>query len=589
MKSLNSLIIFSIFTLIVTAGSRFYILIQDYPFNTITTRNFFIGFCYDLMNMSIISIILGILLTSSKNKNPILFLNYLFICFIIFVDYNYYLQFGSHLPYKSINYLDKLENFSSSIKSAILSSSFILIFIVPLLTFFFLIKTIDKYEKNNIFSRKKYFITLSIYFIIGVVSGSYSNSAVGKNIHDPVNIPLINYFIWSREEIEVKNIVKPIKDIKFIEKSLSGSKSSNYEFESYPLVRFHNKFCNRKKKFNQNIICGGTSESKHNVILILVESFRAVDVGVYGGLETITPRFDTLSKEGIFFKNFYANGHQTKHGEVATYCSIMPNYGVAIMDHYSTNSFYCLPEFLKDKGYNTSWIHASDSSFDGQVFFFLKNGFSEIFDRNDFAKDSEKLGWGFSDEELFNKALDVLSKEDQPFFSSILTITNHHPFEVPEEFNLSLGDREVHKFLNTLHYTDKQLGTFIDKAKKQKWYENTIIIITGDTSWHGESLKKAENFNEFIDIRSQIPLLIVGGPIKKSIVVEEFGSQIDIAPSIVDLLNLPRTTPWMGASLLETSSNSFALTNRPGIIIIVFSYHFCFLALSIKAPSCLSV
>ena len=119
--------------------------------------------------------------------------------------------------------------------------------------------------------------------------------------------------------------------------------------------------------------------------------------------------------------------------------------------------------------------------------------------------------------------------------------------------------------MNTLHYTDKQLGTFIDKAKKQKWYENTIIIITGDTSWHGESLKKAENFNEFIDIRSQIPLLIVGGPIKNSIVVEEFGSQIDIAPSIVDLLNLPRTTPWMGASLLETSSNSFALTNRPGM------------------------
>ena len=99
----------------------------------------------------------------------------------------------------------------------------------------------------------------------------------------------------------------------------------------------------------------------------------------------------------------------------------MPNYGVAIMDHYSTNSFYCLPEFLKDKGYNTSWIHASDSSFDGQVFF-LKNGFSEIFDRNDFAKDSEKLGWGFSDEELFNKALDVLSKEDQPFLVQFLLL-----------------------------------------------------------------------------------------------------------------------------------------------------------------------
>ena len=571
MKSINLLFIFSIFTIAVTVGPRFYIFVQDYPFNTMTARNFFIGFCYDLMNMSIISVILGIFLIGSKSKNIILFLIYLWICFIIFIDYHYYLQFGSHLPYKSIFYLTEIENFSSSIKSAILSPSFILIFVAPVMAIFFLLKKIDKYEKISIYSRKKYFIYLLIYFIIGGVSGSYGNSALGKNINDPVTVPLINYFIWSKEEIEVKNVVQPIKDIKFIEKNLLGSKISNDEFKSFPLVRFHDKFCNQKKSFPQVVNCGDTSESRNNVILILVESFRAVDVGIYGGLKSITPRFDELSKEGILFKNFYANGHQTKHGQVASYCSVVPNYGVAIMDHYSTNSFYCLPEFLKDKGYSTSWIHAADSSFDGQAFFFLKNGFNKIFDRNDFTENSEKLGWGFSDEELFNKALDVIKKEDQPFFGSILTITNHHPFEVPEEFNLNLGSREVHKFLNTLHYSDKQLGTFIDKAKKQKWYENTIIIITGDTSWHGESLKKAENFDEFVDIRSKIPLLIIGGPIKISTVVEEFGSQIDIAPTIADLLNLPRTTPWMGSSLLVASSNSFAFTNRPSMYWSVMS------------------
>ena len=564
MKVYYSLLVFSVFVVIVTTGSRLIILIRDYPINFMTMRNFTIGFFYDLMNMSIISIILCFVLMIFKNKFSFLNIVFGFICFLLFLDYNYYLQFGTHLPYKSVYYISNIENFQSSIISSFFSLNFVLIFLLPIIVINLFMKKISSLNKYLISPKKKFFMLIISYFTIGSISGSYSNSALDKNINDPVTIPFINYFIWSEKATKLKEVSMPIEEIKLVENNLSGSKSNIREFDPYPLIRVNDSKCS-DKNYNQKINCNNNSKINWNIILILMESFRATDIGVYSSLHSITPRFDKLSKEGILFRNFFANGHQTKHADVAIYCSIMPNYGGAIMDHFPTNSFYCLPEFLKEQGYSTSWIHASDSSFDGQALFLLRNGFDKIIDRNDFRKNAEKLGWGFTDKELFNKAIEEIRKEKQPFFTSIVSITNHHPFEVYQDYDLNLGNREVHKFMNTLHYSDEQLGVFIEKAKKEKWYDNTIILITSDTSWHGESIKKANNYEEFIRIRSQIPLLIIGGPINNSTVVDRFGSQIDIAPTVTDMLNLSRTTPWMGVSFFEKHLNSFAFTNRPGM------------------------
>ena len=68
----------------------------------------------------------------------------------------------------------------------------------------------------------------------------------------------------------------------------------------------------------------------------------------------LTPHFKKWEQQGILFENFYANGFQTRHGEIATYCSIMPNYGDSVFSHYQHNHFLCLPELLKQSGYSTS-------------------------------------------------------------------------------------------------------------------------------------------------------------------------------------------------------------------------------------------
>ena len=120
MKVYYSLLVFSIFMVIVTASSRLIILIRDYPINFMTTKNFTIGFFYDLMNMSIVSIILSFILMIFKNKLFLLKIVFGFLCLLLFLDYNYYLQFGTHLPYKSIYYISNIKTFYSSIISIIL-------------------------------------------------------------------------------------------------------------------------------------------------------------------------------------------------------------------------------------------------------------------------------------------------------------------------------------------------------------------------------------------------------------------------------------------------------------------------------------
>ena len=103
-----------------------------------------------------------------------------------------------------------------------------------------------------------------------------------------------------------------------------------------------------------------------------MESFRAAEIGVYGSEIDLTPRFDAWAKKGILFKNFYANGFQTRHGEIATYCSVMPNYGAAVLKRFAKNQFHCLPAVLRENGYSTTWFHAGDASFDGQAIFSRK-------------------------------------------------------------------------------------------------------------------------------------------------------------------------------------------------------------------------
>ena len=151
-----------------------------------------------------------------------------------------------------------------------------------------------------------------------------------------------------------------------------------------------------------------------------------------------------------------------------------------------------------------------------------------------------------------------------PFFSTALTITNHHPFDVPEKFQRFEKRSVQNKYYEAVGYVDSVLNQFLLEASKTKWFKNTLIFITADTSNYQNPQKPFNHFEDFVKTRTQIPLLIVGGNIKHSYREKRYFSQIDLAPTIMDVLGFSFTNSWMGKSMLKSKHDSLAFTNRPG-------------------------
>lgn len=303
-----------------------------------------------------------------------------------------------------------------------------------------------------------------------------------------------------------------------------------------------------------------------NILLILMESMRAHEIGVLGSKLGLTPQFDQWSKKGILYTNFFANGYQTRHGILASYCSVFPNYGLPVLPNYEHNHFFCLPHALNLEGYQTLWGFGSDAGFDNQIHVIPHFGFGSMFDELAFPSGSKRLGWGYSDHDLFQVWLERLNSLQKPFFSSVLTITNHHPYDVPKQYQKFPEDSIHHKYYNALSYSDDALGHFLAQASKQEWYDNTLIFITADSSSYQKADFAPKTEIDNIRLLSRIPLLIVGGKITEAHVVDDFHSQVDLAPTILDLISRSRSVPWVGKSMLfrPREEASLAYTNRPG-------------------------
>lgn len=547
--------------------SHLMIFVQFPGWDTRLFHKLSLGVSYDVMNAAILGTfgLLVTLLFKSRVKKIVQGMIFFTYLFFLFIDYHYVQQFGTHLPFSSIEYLEEAGNFSSTILSILTGISLWIIIIAPFAAYLIVIHKLPMGGGNGLLtSFKGIIITLVFFIIFGGLVGSYPNSYVSKNLNDPLTSSAAFYFYWSRHFEREKTVPKPIKALNVVSRYLDTAKSDQKEYDDLPLVRkVASTTCRRVQEQNElgKNLCG---EPKPNILMLMLESFRAVDIGIYGSQLKVTPEFDRLAKEGIFFKNFYANGFQTRHSQVAVYCSLMPNYGAAIMKRYTKNSYYCLPELLKTIGYQNSWVFASDAAFDDQVHFLPRIGFDRLYDRFSFDSNSEILGWGYSDREMFNKWIEVLDQEKEPFFSSALTISNHHPFDVPEKYKLHRGQDDTHKYYEAMYYTDAMLGEFIKKIKIKSWYKNSLVFILADTSNYQKPQAPPRTFAEFVKIRSQIPLLILGGAVKKPMVVEDYYSQIDLAPTVMDLLGYVYTAPWAGVSMLSNRSPGIAFTNRPG-------------------------
>lgn len=269
-----------------------------------------------------------------------------------------------------------------------------------------------------------------------------------------------------------------------------------------------------------------------NVLIIVWESLTSKVVERLGGIKNVTPNFEKLSHEGLFFNNMYASGDRSDKGLVA----ILSGYPAQPLGSIMTipNKTQKLPslcnEFIK-KGYRTAFLYGGEPEFANIKSYLLSSGYQRLITKNNFQEKDWNSKWGAHDGVVYDRLLKELKNENKPFFYTFFTLSSHEPFEVPMQ-PVFKGDEKVDGFLNSHRYADDCFGKFIAAAKQENWWNNTLIIVVAD---HGHPLPETQS--EFD--RYQIPMLWLGGVLnKRDSTIHTIASQTDIASTLLSQLNI---------------------------------------------------
>ena len=336
-------------------------------------------------------------------------------------------------------------------------------------------------------------------------------------------------------------MVPPKKTVENLKKLLLNNNASFVDPSSEKITR---------------IIKSDKEEKHHNVILILMESMSASYMRAFGNNKELTPNLDAIADQSLFFTNHFACGTRTVRGLEATTLLAPPSPGRSIVkDAYSDQLFTIGTPFQK-RNYETTFFYNGESSFDNALSFYSGNAFN-IVDYSNFSNEeiSFENAFGVCDEDLFKKIIvhaNALEETKKKFFFQVLTASNHPPFTFPkEQINIEgLTDKE-----SGVKYADHSIGLFMELAKKQKWFSNTIFIFVADHSAYSSG-KHPITLDKF-----RIPLIFYNPGLLPSQKNNALACQIDIAPTLFGLLNFNYISQYYGNDLLKPGKKRAFLAN----------------------------
>ena len=308
----------------------------------------------------------------------------------------------------------------------------------------------------------------------------------------------------------------------------------------------NNHFAGSENGDIARVIAHKGSEKHCNVIVIVEESMSAEYLTAFGNKKGLTPNLDRLAGESLFFTHLYATGTRTVRGLEAITLGIPPLPGTSIVKRPNNENFFSWGSVMKDKGYDNKFIYAGHGYFDNMNYFFANNGFDTV-DRLDFVNDEVTFtnAWGVCDEDLFNKVIKEANKSYQqkkPFFSVVMTTSNHRPFTYPDG-KIDIPSKAGRD--GGVKYADYAIGRLLAEAKKQPWFNDTVFVIVADHC-AGSARKIALPVKNY-----EIPLFIYAPALVKPQRIDRMMSQIDIAPTVLGLLNFSYTTKFMGKDVLN--------------------------------------
>jgi phosphoglycerol transferase MdoB-like AlkP superfamily enzyme len=296
-----------------------------------------------------------------------------------------------------------------------------------------------------------------------------------------------------------------------------------------------------------------------NVVVIIMESFTARFCGACGAgtsHDDHTPEFNRLAAAGILFDCCFSAGthtHQANVGVTAGFPNL-PGHE-ALMEDFTlgTQQFDSLPRAFKQKGYETWLMYNGALEWENMRGFYSVQGVDYFVGRDDFdSRGHFDSTWGVSDADLFDRANREFAKATQPFYATLLTLSNHAPFDLPRPLPFAeVTDQGcMNARMNGVRYADWALGQFFDKARREPYFNNTLFVLVGD---HGFSI--APLLTELRLLRFHVPLLFYSPGLlgDEGRTLHTVASQLDIGPTILGLVGDSEPHQHWGRDLFALS------------------------------------
>lgn len=308
---------------------------------------------------------------------------------------------------------------------------------------------------------------------------------------------------------------------------------------------------------------------KKNVVILIMESF-----GTEYLEQGYMPFLDSLTHQGLFFKNTFANGKRSIDA-VPSILAGLPNLMTTsyIYSPYAGNTINSLPSILKKEGYYTAFYHGGNNGTMGFDGFCKTADIEHYIGKNEYPNPNDYDGkWGIFDEPFMQFFAKDLSKKETPFMASLFSLSSHHPYTIPSQHKnkFQKGTLDIHE---SIGYADYALKQFFQTAQKQAWFKNTLFVITADhTSQSSE--KYYQNQVGMFDI----PLLFYT-PNDSTLkgVSKKIAQQSDIFPSVLSYLNYPNKTISFGNNLFDKKKETYHLTYHNNIFQYIdneYIFHF---------------
>lgn len=487
-------------------------------------------------------------------------INYLFtidliIGLVLLSDIIYYKYFKDITTVAALRNIKLLKGVSSSISSLIDIKDFI--YIADTIILFPFLKRYKAAKKNYSSSFLVKIAVFVLIFTMGIFIDAKSVFAIEKE--QPTLLSSMSNRIYLTKLIGNLNF-HAVDAYNYISTSVKNAKKLSSERT------------NEIKEFlvNNNEITGsnlrGEAQGK-NLIVIQVEALQQFPINQKIDGKEITPNLNKWINKSLYFDNYFYQvaGGNTSDAEFMSNNSLYPASSGAAYYTYSNNQYNSLANQLKNNGYYTAALHGYSEGFWNRNVMYKSESFDDFYGEHSFNVD-EEVGLGLSDKSFLNQSVEKLKTFKEPYYSFMVTLSSHYPYNDVKGY----GDFNVGQYENTLlgnylkgiHYTDEQLGMFLDKLDQEGITKNSIIVIYGDhfaiPKDNINELYNFENVNNPDDLKwfqyQKVPLIIHFPGDENKGVNHTYGGQMDLYPTLANLFNLPREYMF-GKDLLNSDSN----------------------------------